>query len=113
MTVKTKSKKKTKTKPVISASKAKPEAKPKAKSVKAAPEKHAPENVMAEEKTNKKATIITMLKREEGATLQQLMDATKWQRHSVHGQLANLHSKQKLEINQTKESGKDTVYRIA
>lgn len=94
----------TKAKPIKAVNKAKPKAKIAKPVVEAAP---------VEEKTNKKATIITMLEREEGATLQQLMDATKWQRHSVHGQLANLRSKQKLTINQTKESGKDAVYRIA
>ncbi len=97
-------KKATKAKPIKTVSKAKPKAKIIKPVVEAAP---------IEEKVNKKATIISMLQREEGATLQQLMDATKWQRHSVHGQLANLRSKQKLTINQTKESGKDAVYRIA
>lgn len=40
------------------------------------------------ESTSKLDTIITLLKRPKGATLDELMKATGWQRHSVHGTLS-------------------------
>ncbi len=93
----------------VAEAKSKPAAKPaKAKTPKA----KAPA-AEGDDKTNKKATIIAMLKRKEGATLDQLMTATKWQRHSVHGFISNLRRKDKMKIDQTKESGKDAVYRAA
>src|SRR5206468_488441 len=37
---------------------------------------------------SKTATILGLLKRREGATLKELMDATEWQAHSVRGFLS-------------------------
>lgn len=64
-------------------------------------------------KTTKQQVIIDLLSRKEGATLSQLVKATDWQQHSIHGAMANMRKKLKLAINSTKEDGKDRVYRIA
>ncbi len=78
-------------------------AKPKA----AAPESSPP-------KSSKQQIMIVLLKREEGATLHQLVAATGWQKHSVHGAMAGV-LKKKLGL--TIESGKnrdgERVYKIA
>jgi hypothetical protein len=42
----------------------------------------------------KKATILSLLKRPKGATLQELMKATQWQAHSVRGFLSGSLGKQ-------------------
>ena len=38
--------------------------------------------------TSKLDVIITLLKRPKGATLEEMIEATGWQRHSVHGTLS-------------------------
>lgn len=68
----------------------------------------------AEPKVSKQQIIIDMLKRPEGATLKQMMEITGWQRHSLHGAMAGgLKKKLGLKITSTKESGGETVYKIA
>jgi hypothetical protein len=37
------------------------------------------------ERTNKKAEVIALMKRAKGATLAEIMAATKWQTHTVRG----------------------------
>lgn len=72
------------------------------------------EGETGEPKVSKQQMIIDMLKREEGATLKQMMEATGWQRHSLHGAMAGgLKKKLGLKITSTKESGGETVYKIA
>jgi hypothetical protein len=39
-------------------------------------------------KSSKADAIIALLKQDDGATLEQMMDATGWQKHSVRGFLA-------------------------
>jgi len=48
-----------------------------------------------------------------GATLTQLVDATGWQKHSVHGALANFKTKDGIAIVSTKTDGGERVYKIA
>lgn len=60
---------------------------------------------------SKKDVMLTMLK--EGVTLKALMEATGWQKHSVHGAMANLKKQQNLNITQSKADGADRVYKIA
>lgn len=72
------------------------------------------EGETGEPKVSKQQMIIDMLKRPEGATLKQMMEATGWQRHSLHGAMAGgLKKKLSLKITSTKESGGETVYKIA
>ncbi|MDE3017235.1 MAG: DUF3489 domain-containing protein [Pseudomonadota bacterium] len=69
------------------------------------------------EGTSKKQTMIDMLSRDEGATIKQLMDSIGWQKHSVHGAMANLkkelQEKRGQTITGTKGDGEDRVYKIA
>jgi hypothetical protein len=64
--------------------------------------------------TSKQATVINMLKRAEGATVDQICEVTGWQPHTVRGALAGaLKKKLGLDIQSTKEAGGNRVYRIA
>lgn len=64
--------------------------------------------------SSKQATVINMLKRAEGATVEQICQATGWQAHTVRGAMAGaLKKKLGLDIQSTKDSGGDRVYRIA
>ena len=56
--------------------------------------------------------LITMLRREEGATIAQLSTALDWQPHSIRGVLAGALKKQGLNISSTKEQGAERIYRI-
>lgn len=51
----------------------------------------------------KKGIMLEMLERPEGASIQQLQDATGWQQHSVRGALVNLKNKDKKPITSTVE----------
>lgn len=62
-------------------------------------------------KTSKHAAIVDRLLSPLGATMQDLMQLTGWQAHSVRGMLANLRGKHKLDLVSTKEAGVRT-YRI-
>lgn len=63
---------------------------------------------------SKQATVISMLKRPEGATIQQIVEATSWQAHTVRGTFAGAFKKKLgLCITSTKDAGGDRVYRIS
>lgn len=66
-----------------------------------------------EPKVTKLQVIIDLLKRDEGATIKEMMEKTSWQRHSLHGAMAGGLKKKGYKITSTKENGGDTVYRIA
>ena len=54
-----------------------------------------------------------MLRRTEGATLPQLVEALHWQAHSIRGAMSgSLKKKRGLKIEATKAEGQDRVYRI-
>jgi hypothetical protein len=62
---------------------------------------------------SKQATVIGMLKRPEGATIQQIVDSTGWQAHTVRGTFAGAFKKKLgLTITSTKDAGSERVYRI-
>ena len=62
---------------------------------------------------SKQATVIGMLKRAEGATIQQIVDCTGWQAHTVRGTFAGAFKKKLgLDITSTKDAGGQRVYRI-
>lgn len=64
--------------------------------------------------TSKQATVIAMLKRTEGATIDQICEATDWQPHTVRGAMAGaLKKKLGLDIQSSKESGGDRTYKIS
>ena len=58
--------------------------------------------------------MIEMLRRPEGATVDQIMDATGWQRHSVRGAFAGaIKKKLGLAVTSEKVEGRGRVYRVA
>ena len=50
------------------------------------------------QRETKQSTIINLLSRDEGATLQQIIAATEWKPHSVRGHLSNLRKKRGMPI---------------
>ena len=63
---------------------------------------------------SKQATVIALLRRPEGATVEALMEATGWQRHTVRGAISGaLKKKLGLAIAAEKVEGRGRVYRIA
>ena len=63
---------------------------------------------------SKQATVVQMLKRDEGATVRQICDATGWQAHTVRGTFAGAFKKKLgLTIESDKVQGGERVYRIA
>ncbi len=65
-------------------------------------------------KQSKQQIMIDLLKREEGATLHQLVAATGWQKHSVHGAMAGvLKKKLGLAIKSDKNRDGERTYKIA
>lgn len=62
----------------------------------------------------KQATLIELLRRPEGATLEQMVQATGWQQHTVRGCMAGaLKKKLGLSIVSEKTDGQQRTYRIA
>lgn len=58
--------------------------------------------------------MLVLLKREEGATVTDLMEATGWQKHSVRGAMSGqLKTKYGLIIQKIATKGEETVYQIA
>ena len=65
---------------------------------------------------SKQRIMIEMLSRDEGASIKQMMDATSWLKHSVHGAMANLKkeffAKHGKTITGSKTDGEDRIYKI-
>jgi hypothetical protein len=62
----------------------------------------------------RKATVVALLERPGGATLEEIMAATLWQKHSVRGFISTLGSKHGYTVASIRrESDKARVYRIA
>ena len=77
----------------------------------AAPQKR-PKTINPLRDNTKLATVIEMLRRKEGATLEQLVKATGWQAHSVRGAMSGaLKKKLGLTISSTKTDGV-RIYRV-
>jgi len=63
---------------------------------------------------SKQATVIQMLQRPEGTTVQQICETTGWQAHTVRGTFAGAFKKKLgLTIVSDKAQGSERVYRIA
>jgi hypothetical protein len=93
------------------AQQAAPVAPKKAKATKRAAAKDA---VPTAREGSKKAIVLDMLKRPEGATLNGIMSATSWQAHSVRGFISGaICKKLRLTVESTKNEAGDRVYRIA
>lgn len=64
--------------------------------------------------TTKHAQLLQLLNRPEGASIEELMQATKWQPHSVRGFLAGtIKKKMGLALTSSKADGELRRYRIA
>jgi hypothetical protein len=61
----------------------------------------------------KQATMIDMLQRPSGTTIEEMAEATGWQRHTVRGAMSNaLKKRLKLTITSSKDEGSARRYRI-
>lgn len=60
---------------------------------------------------SKSALIVELLKRQEGATLEQMMEASGWQKHSVRGFLAGSLKKRHKLIASSEKTEAGRVYR--
>ena len=106
-----------------SAAPAAPTAKRKAKAKSTKPEKAAPAEKPTPRAGTKQAHMIELLKRPEGATVEQIAAATGWQHHTLRGAISGA-LKKKLGLtveatrtrevgpNKTGAKGSSTVYRI-
>ena len=62
---------------------------------------------------SKKAIVLDLLKRTEGATLKEIMSATAWEAHSVRGFISgSLGKKMGLKIDSAKREDGERVYRL-
>ena len=62
----------------------------------------------------KQALVVEMLRRSEGATVDQIMEATGWQRHTVRGAFAGaIKKKLGLAVTSEKVADRGRVYRVA
>ena len=88
-----------------------PAAPKKAKAAKAATEAAAPRPAPD---GSKKAIVLDMLRRPDGATLQNIMDATAWQKHSVRGFISgSLGKKMGLTVESFKRPDGERAYKLA
>ena len=71
-------------------------------------------NVGKERAGTKQALLIEMLKRTEGATIDEVIAATGWQAHTVRGAIAGaLKKRLGLNVDSEKVEGRGRVYRVA
>jgi hypothetical protein len=62
----------------------------------------------------KQALLISMLRRPEGATVEEVVEATGWQKHTIRGAISGaLKKKLSLDVTSDKVEGRGRVYRIA
>jgi len=78
---------------------------------KSAPAKKAARKAKTD-RTNKKAEVIAMMQRAKGATLDEIMKATEWQRHTVRGFVSILGSKGGEKIESSKNAAGERTYKI-
>jgi hypothetical protein len=79
---------------------------------KTAPAKKAARKSKAD-RTNKKAEVLAMMQRAKGATLDEIMIATDWQRHTVRGFVSILGSKGGHKIESSKNAAGERTYKIS
>jgi hypothetical protein len=63
--------------------------------------------------SNKKAEVITLMKRAKGATLSEIVESTGWQKHTVRGFVSILGSSGGAKIESSKNAAGERTYRIA
>jgi len=96
---------------------AKPKRKPRATKKTKPAKKASPAKKAAgkpkEDRANKKAEVVALMKRAKGATLAEIMAATGWQAHTVRGFVSILGSKGGEKIESSKSAAGERTYRIA
>ena len=76
--------------------------------------KAAPAEAKAPRAESKQAQLIAMLKRSDGATIAEVVEALQWQPHTVRGSIAGaLKKKLGLKVESEKVDGRGRVYRVA
>ena len=78
-----------------------------------APRRAKAEKSASEERTNKKAAVIALMKRAKGVTLAEIVEATGWMKHTVRGFVSILGSKGGEKIDSSKNAAGERCYRIA
>jgi hypothetical protein len=66
-----------------------------------------------ESRTNKKADVIAMMKRAKGVTLDEIIEATRWQKHTVRGFVSLLSSNGGEKVESSKNAAGERTYKIA
>jgi len=66
-----------------------------------------------EERANKKAEVIALMKRAKGVTLAEIVEVTGWQKHTVRGFVSILGSKGGETVESSKNAAGERTYRIA
>jgi hypothetical protein len=84
----------------------------KAKPAKKAARAQKPAGKPRADRANKKAEVIALMKRAKGATLAEIMAATKWQAHTVRGFVSILGSKGGEKIESSKNAAGERTYKI-
>jgi hypothetical protein len=84
----------------------------KAKLAKKAGRAEKPASKPKADRANKKAEVIALMKRAKGATLAEIMAATKWQAHTVRGFVSILGSKGGEKIESSKNAAGERTYKI-
>jgi len=90
-----------------------PAASKKAKATKQARAKDGATGPKGAREGSKKAIVLELLRRPEGASLKEIADATQWQAHSIRGFISGaLGKKMGLTVESLKTESGDRVYRI-
>ena len=76
------------------------------------PKADKPVKAKAPKGESKLDKVTALLSRPQGATVQELMDATTWLQHTVRSTLSTLGKKRGYKIVSSKEEGKERVYKI-
>ncbi len=80
----------------------------------ATPKSNSRQSLPAVRPGTKQALLIDLLKRKTGASIDEIMEATGWQAHSVRGAISGaLKKKLGLAVSSEKTDGRGRVYRIA
>ena len=67
----------------------------------------------AAERSNKKAEVIAVMTRPKGATLDEIVSATGWQKHTVRGFVSVLGKKGEAKVESSKNPSGERTYKIA
>lgn len=76
------------------------------------PKADKPVKTKAPKGESKLDKVIALLSRPQGATVQELMDATTWQQHTVRSTLSTLGKKRGYKIASSKDDSKERSYKI-